>query len=101
MLQGKFGWSFRTGQPVAALIASRLPITIELALLAVLSVCFVAIPLGVAASVSRSVRVRTLVQIIGVLGLSLPNFWIAILLIIGRHHSSMAPGHLRPPDGPG
>jgi peptide/nickel transport system permease protein len=83
MLQGNFGWSFRTGQPVATLIASRLPITIELALLAVLSVALVAIPFGVAASISRSVRVRTLVQIIGVLGLSLPNFWIAILLIIG------------------
>ena len=83
MLQGNFGWSFRTGQPVAALIVSRLPITIELALLAVLSVALVAIPFGVAASVSRSRRVRTLVQIIGVLGLSLPNFWIAILLIIG------------------
>jgi peptide/nickel transport system permease protein len=83
MLRGNFGWSFRTGQPVATLIASRLPITIELALLAVLSVAFVGIPLGVAASVSRSLRVRTLVQIIGVLGLSLPNFWIAILLIIG------------------
>ena len=83
MLQGNFGWSFRTGQPVAALIVSRLPITIELALLAVVSVALVAIPFGVAASVSRSARVRTLVQIIGVLGLSLPNFWIAILLIIG------------------
>ncbi len=83
MLQGNFGWSFRTGQPVATLITSRLPITIELALLAVLSVAFVGIPLGVAASVSRSLRVRTLVQIVGVLGLSLPNFWIAILLIIG------------------
>ena len=83
MLRGNFGWSFRTGQPVAALIVSRLPITIELALLAVVSVALLAIPFGVAASVSRSVRVRTLVQIIGVLGLSLPNFWIAILLIIG------------------
>jgi peptide/nickel transport system permease protein len=83
MLRGNFGWSFRTGQPVAALIVSRLPITIELALLAVLGVAFVAIPFGVAASVSRSVRVRTVVQILGVLGLSLPNFWIAILLIIG------------------
>lgn len=83
MLRGNFGWSFRTGQPVAALIVSRLPITIELALLAVLSVAVVGIPLGVVASVSRSVRVRTLVQIVGVLGLSLPNFWIAILLIIG------------------
>ena len=83
MLHGNFGWSFRTGQPVATLIASRLPITIELALLAVVSVALVAIPFGVVASVSRSARVRTLVQIIGVLGLSLPNFWIAILLIIG------------------
>ena len=83
MLRGNFGWSFRTGQPVAALIVSRLPITIELALLAVVSVALVAIPFGVAASVSRLARVRTLVQIIGVLGLSLPNFWIAILLIIG------------------
>ena len=44
MLQGNFGWSFRTGQPVAALIVSRLPITIELALLAVLSVAFVGHP---------------------------------------------------------
>jgi peptide/nickel transport system permease protein len=83
MLQGNFGWSFRTGQPVAALIVSRLPITIELAVLAVLSVALVGIPLGVAASVSRSLRVRTLVQMVGVLGLSLPNFWIAVLLIIG------------------
>jgi peptide/nickel transport system permease protein len=83
MLQGNFGWSFRTGQPVAVLIASRLPITIELAVLAVLSVALVGIPLGVAASVSRSLRVRTLVQMVGVLGLSLPNFWIAVLLIIG------------------
>jgi peptide/nickel transport system permease protein len=82
MLQGNFGWSFRSGQPVAALLASRLPITIELAALAVLGVALVGIPLGVAASVSRSLRVRTLVQIVGVLGLSLPNFWIAILLII-------------------
>jgi peptide/nickel transport system permease protein len=83
MFRGNFGWSFRTSQPVAALIVSRLPITIELALLAVLSVALVGIPLGVAASVSRSIRVRTLVQIIGVLGLSMPNFWIAVLLIIG------------------
>jgi peptide/nickel transport system permease protein len=82
MLQGNFGWSFRTGQPVAALIASRLPITIELAVLAVLSVALVGIPLGVVASVSRSLRVRTLVQMVGVLGLSLPNFWVAVLLII-------------------
>jgi len=82
MLQGDLGWSFRSGQPVGGLLLSRLPITIELALLTVLSVSLLAIPLGILASVSKSVRIKTLVQIVGLLGLSVPNFWIAVLLIL-------------------
>lgn len=83
MLNGDFGWSFRSSQPVGALIVSRLPVTIELTVLTVLGVALIGIPLGVLASVSRSMRVRTLVQVVGLLGLSLPSFWIAILLILG------------------
>jgi peptide/nickel transport system permease protein len=86
LLQGNLGWSFRSGQPVAALIASRLPITIELAVLAILGVACLGIPLGVLASVSKSLRVRTLVQIVGLLGLSVPNFWIAVMLIIAASY---------------
>lgn len=86
MLRGDFGWSFRSGQPVAALLVSRLPITIELAFLSVVGVTLVGIPLGILASVSPSTRVKTLVQIVGLLGLSVPNFWIAILLIIGASY---------------
>ena len=86
MFQGNFGWSFRSGQPVAVLLASRLPITVELAVLAILGVAVLGVPLGVAASVSRSLRLRTLVQIVGVLGLSLPSFWIAILLMIAASY---------------
>jgi peptide/nickel transport system permease protein len=82
MLRGDLGWSFRSGQRVAPLLISRLPITIELAVLSVAGVSLVGIPLGILASVSRSTRVKTAVQIIGLLGLSVPNFWIAILLII-------------------
>jgi len=82
MLRGDFGWSFRSGQPVGELLVSRLPITMELAVLCVIGVALVGIPLGILASVSRSVRVKTLVQIVGLLGLSVPNFWIAVLLII-------------------
>ncbi|HLJ59343.1 MAG TPA: ABC transporter permease [bacterium] len=82
MAQGNFGVSFRSGQPVGELLVSRLPITVELAVLAVVGVAAVGIPLGILASVSRSVRVKTLVQIVGLLGLSVPNFWIAVLLII-------------------
>ena len=82
MAHGNFGVSFRSGQPVGELLVSRLPITVELAVLAVVGVSVVGIPLGILASVSRSVRVKTLVQIVGLLGLSVPNFWIAVLLII-------------------
>ncbi len=86
MLRGDFGWSFRSGQPVGGLLVSRLPITLELALLSVAVVSLVGIPLGIVASVSRSVRVKTLVQIVGLLGLSIPNFWIAVLLIIAASY---------------
>lgn len=86
MLQGNLGWSFRSGQPVARLLVSRLPITIELAALAILGVALIGIPLGILASVSKSLRVRTVVQIVGLLGLSVPNFWIAVILIIGASY---------------
>ena len=53
MLQGNFGWSFRTSQPVAGLLVSRLPITVELAVLTVICVTLIGLPLGVAASITR------------------------------------------------
>jgi peptide/nickel transport system permease protein len=86
MARGNFGWSFRSGQPVGELLVSRLPITIELAVLSVAGVAGVGIPLGILASVSGSLRVKTAVQVIGLLGLSLPNFWIAVLLIIAASY---------------
>ena len=82
MLQGNLGWSFRTSQPVAGLLVSRLPITVELAVLTVICVTLIGLPLGVAASITRSVRLKTFVQIIGLVGLSVPNFWAGIVLII-------------------
>jgi len=82
MLHGNFGWSFRTSQPVAGLLVSRLPTTVELAALTVALVTLVGLPLGILASITRSARLKLVVQIVGLLGLSIPNFWIAIVLII-------------------
>jgi peptide/nickel transport system permease protein len=82
MLHGNFGWSFRTSQPVAGLLVSRLPTTVELAALTVALVTLVGLPLGILASITRSARLKVVVQIVGLLGLSIPNFWIAIVLII-------------------
>ena len=82
MLHGNFGWSYRTSQPVSALLVSRLPITVELAFLTVACVTLFGLPVGIVASITRSARLKVLVQIVGLLGLSIPNFWIAIVLII-------------------
>src|SRR3984893_14567027 len=82
MLHGNFGWSFRTSQPVAALLVARLPTTVELAALTGTLVALVGLPLGILASITRSARLKVAVQILGLLGLSIPNFWIAIVLII-------------------
>lgn len=82
LVHGNLGWSFRTQQPVGELIAARLPITLELAALTILAVAAVGIPLGILASVTPSVRVKALAQVIGLLGLSIPNFWTAVMLII-------------------
>jgi peptide/nickel transport system permease protein len=82
LVHGNLGWSFRTQQPVGELIAARLPITVELAVLTVAVVAVVGIPLGILASVTPSVRVKALAQIVGLLGLSVPNFWTAVMLII-------------------
>ncbi len=82
MLHGNFGWSFRTSQPVAPLLVSRLPVTAELALLSVACVALLGLPLGILASVTRSAKLKVFVQVVGLLGLSVPNFWIALALII-------------------
>lgn len=82
LVHGNLGWSFRTQQPVGELIASRLPITIELAVLTIAVVAAIGIPLGILASVTPSARVKALAQIVGLLGLSVPNFWTAVMLII-------------------
>jgi peptide/nickel transport system permease protein len=82
MLHGNFGWSFRTSQPVAGLLLSRLPITVELTVLTIACVTFSGLPLGIVASATRTARLKAVVQIVGLLGLSIPNFWIAIVLII-------------------
>jgi peptide/nickel transport system permease protein len=82
LAHGNLGWSFRTQQPVGELIAARLPITVELAVLTIAVVAAVGIPLGILASVTPSARVKALAQIVGLLGLSVPNFWTAVMLII-------------------
>jgi len=82
ILQGDPGTSMRSGRPVSELLAKALPITIELALLSVLIATVVAIPLGVISAVRRDTGLDYVSRVVGLIGLSLPNFWIATLMLL-------------------
>lgn len=82
LLQGDPGTSLRTGQPVGELLLASLPITVELAVLATLIATLVAIPLGVVSAVKRDSALDFVARVGGLIGLSLPSFWIATLALL-------------------
>ncbi len=81
-VQGDLGNSLRSGRPVAAEIADRLPITAELALLATLLSLLVALPAGVLSAVRRDGPLDFLARLVALVGLSVPNFLLGTLLIL-------------------
>ena len=81
-LQGDLGRSIRTHDPVVSTVAKKLPITIELAALAVLIALAIAIPAGVLAAVRRNTAWDVLASGASLCGVSVPNFWLGIMLIL-------------------
>jgi peptide/nickel transport system permease protein len=81
-LQGEFGQSFFHRRPVIDVIAERLPATIELAVVALVVAVATAIPLGILAAVRRGSWIDKAATVGSLLGVSLPGFWFAILLIM-------------------
>ena len=81
-VQGEFGISLRQGRKVSALIAERFPATLELAAVAALIGLALGIPLGVFAALRRGSFLSQVVMTGSLLGVSLPNFLIGILLIL-------------------
>lgn len=82
LLQGDFGRSLMLNQPVAQAVAERLPVTLSLALVAFAITIPVGILLGVVAAVWRDTWADSAVMILALVGVSVPNFWIAILSVI-------------------
>jgi peptide/nickel transport system permease protein len=82
LLQGNLGVSLRTSEPITKLIGQRVGITAELALLSVALSAVVAIPLGVLAAIRRNGPLDFIAQIVGLVGLSFPNFWLATVLLL-------------------
>ncbi|MCC6174829.1 MAG: ABC transporter permease [Chloroflexi bacterium] len=82
VLVGDLGRSLRTQQDVSGVIAQHLPVTLELAALSITLAVVVAVPLGVLSAVRSGSLVDLAARLVGMLGLSFPNFWLATLLIL-------------------
>ncbi len=81
VLSGDLGRSIRTNQPVAEAIYERLPVTIELALLALTIALVIALPAGIIAATRRGTFADIGSTVICLLGVSMPNFLLAVFLV--------------------
>ena len=82
VLQGDLGESVRTQLPVRDLIAQKLPVTLELAALAMLIALAIGIPAGVVSAVGQGSAWDYGANLLALWGLSTPNFWLGILMIL-------------------
>jgi peptide/nickel transport system permease protein len=81
-VQGDFGLSFMGGTPVARLMGDALPATLALAFVSLLLSIVVSVPLGIKAAVNKGKGIDQFIRIISLVGLSFPNFWLAIMLVL-------------------
>ena len=82
VLQGDLGISWRTNQPVLELIGQKLPVTIQLAVMAMIIAMLIGIPAGILSAVKKGTVIDYTANVIALSGLSIPNFWLGILLIL-------------------
>jgi len=82
IIRGDLGVSLRTSRPVLGDILQRLPLSFQLAAFALVVAMLIAVPLGIASAVTRNSALDVLARIGGLLGLSMPNFWLGAMLIL-------------------
>jgi len=82
VLRGDLGESVRTQQPVLDLVVQKLPVTVELALLAFAIALAIGIPAGIVSAVGRGTAWDAAANAFALWGLSTPNFWLGILFIL-------------------
>jgi peptide/nickel transport system permease protein len=82
VVHGDLGESLRLQKPVLALILEKLPVTLELAFLAILIALAIGIPAGIVSAVRRGSAWDYAANVVALWGLSTPNFWLGIMLIL-------------------
>ncbi len=79
---GDLGISLRTNQPVTELIGQKLPVTIQLAIMALIFAMAIGIPAGILSAVKKGTVIDYVANVVALSGLSVPNFWLGIMLIL-------------------
>jgi peptide/nickel transport system permease protein len=82
LLQGDMGQSIRTRLPVGLSILQRLPVTVELTILAFILGLLFGVPPAILAATYRGKGADALIGVVSLLGISMPSFWLAILLML-------------------
>ena len=83
LLQGDLGQDFRSNVPVTTLLNDRLPVTIELTLLSLMMAICISLPLGIRAAIQPDGLADKGAMLLGLFGISIPDFWLGIMLILG------------------
>jgi peptide/nickel transport system permease protein len=81
-LHGDLGMSMRFHQPVSTLVLTKLPVTFQLAIMALVIAIVIGMTAGVVAAVYADTAIDRTLSVLSVFGFSIPNFWLGILLIM-------------------
>ncbi len=81
VLRGDLGLDYRTHEPIREQLLSRLPVTLEMAFLAMAMSALLAIPLGLLAATRRGAPEHG-TMLLGLIGISIPDFWLGVMLIL-------------------
>ena len=82
LLKGDLGVSYVSKQDVMKIYLQRLPNTLKLASMTMIFATLIALPLGIIAAVNQNSWIDTVSMVLALIGLSMPNFWLGLLLII-------------------
>ncbi len=82
VVRGDLGFSWRIRQPVAQLILTKLPVTLQLGGMAFVIALCIGVPMGILSAVFRNRPLDYVANFVGLAGLSTPNFWLGIMLIL-------------------
>lgn len=82
VLDGDLGYSYKSRQSVASLIAERVPVTVWLLGFGLLFSLLLSIPLGILSALKQNRPIDHVIRGVGLVGLTMPSFWVGIILIL-------------------